>query len=164
VRNDKNILETRVVRGYTINVFTDPEPPKPDEYTDQPVYMYLSNEVLAFEVIDVNGRVIENLYGYYGSVEDVMKEAEACVPNYVTPPKEEWFVWREEVEPRDYHDAPNLIIPWSDPKEYEYAADGMFPDAESAEKWKEETAPDEEWWLCKVTTTPLELYRAKKEA
>lgn len=276
MRNDKNILETRVVRGYTINVFTDPEPPKPDECSDQPVYMvanhdqfchatkngptgqsykpadirdwyddhyeddswcmtslhiwvygdgvcrkgnqdpdrvsafiavhketfikyamvptekhgdteliqkeidaynwdklidsviaewnmYLAREVLAFEIIDVNGRVIENLYGYYGTEAETIREALDYVPDYDTPPRQECYVWRE-LATVEGETSPQLLTPWSDPMVYEYSANWQFIDAESAEKWKEETAPDEEWWLCKVTTTPLELYRSKKEA
>lgn len=264
----KNILETRVVRGYTINVFADPEPPKPDEYTDQPdqpvqlianhdafvhgkdcrwhkmnelydtycedeawviavlkvcyegtkLYrapstdaldhtsrhrafiavnkeefikyamvpaekhgdaeliqkeieaynwdalidgviaewnMYLGGEVLAFEVIDVNGRVLENLYGYYGTVDDVMKEAKACVPAYETPVKTEVYVWQSPGLTVD-----GVLLLEQVPNFYTYE----FASAEDAEAYREKHGPSQELWLCKVTTTPLELYRSKKEA
>lgn len=260
----KNILETRVVRGYTINVFTDPEPPKPDEYTDQPVQlianhdafvhgkdcrwhktnelydaycedeawviavlkvcyegtklyrapstdaldhtsrhrafiavnkeefikyamvpaekhgdaeliqkeieaynwdalidgviaewnMYLGGEVLAFEVIDVNGRVLANLYGYYGTVDDVMKEAENEVPAYETPVKTEVYVWLEHTLTID-----GVLLLEQVPNFYTYE----FASAEDAEAYREKHGPSQELWLCKVTTTPLELYRAKKD-
>lgn len=271
----KNILATKVVNGYTVNVFTDPGPSKPDKMTDQPVTLianhaafvhgkdcawhkmielydkycededwviavltidyngeelrrapstdalddssrhrafiavnkedfikyamvspdkhgdaeliqkeieaydwdklingviaewntYLAREVLAFEVIDVNGNHVESVYGFYDTEAYVLSEAMNNVPDYETPKKEEWFAWREKktVTGPNSEAEKRLLIPWSDPYLYENAADGLFEDAESAEKWKEEFAPHEDWWLCRQTTTPVSFHRAQKE-
>ncbi len=76
------------------------------------------------------------------------------------PAAEEWYSWREfaivegESEPR-------LLVPWSDPMQYEYAADGIFKSVEEAIAWRDEQIRELEdssllnWILCKVSLTPV---------
>lgn len=64
-----------------------------------------------------------------------------------------WYCWREYTI-AEFEDTPRLLVPWSDPMEYEYAADGIFNTKEQAEAWKNEIAPDEDWVLCEETIEP----------
>lgn len=264
----KNIITTKVVRGYTVNIFTDPDPSKPDENTDQPVYMvadnmafahrtklvgiyrptsalqsgwmedhygdsawmivglqvrdlgyhvvlrrmtveeeensilstfvavnkeefikyamltgkegknaelvakavlsydwdaiidgviakwnmYLTREVLAFEIIDVNGRQIESVYGFYDIANAVMAEAENNVPNYETPAKEDGYVWRVA-----YAAAPTTMYnPYASQEEF------LYPDEASALLSQPVVDKDAKLYLCKQTTTPVSFHKAKQ--
>lgn len=71
------------------------------------------------------------------------------------PKAETWYCWRE-FSTVEGEDAPRLLVPWSDPREYEYAADGLFTTREEAITWKAEFANGERWQLCQMTLTPLE--------
>ncbi len=71
----------------------------------------------------------------------------------VTPQTEHWFAWREFTTP-DGELAPRLIVPVGDLDEHELQ-DMMFDSVESAQKWKAEVAPYDEWLLCKVIIEPV---------
>lgn len=87
----------------------------------------------------------------------VTKEAEACVPIYETPVKTEVYMWRVlGSNPSDSRYS--LDCPW------EPGIDSDFASVEEAEADREKYYPHRDLWLCKVVTTPLELYPAKKEA
>jgi hypothetical protein len=62
------------------------------------------------------------------------------------------FAW---FELKTVDGKPRLLIPWSDPHEYEYAADSHFETEEKAIQYKEDFAPDENWVLCRVILEPI---------
>jgi len=76
---------------------------------------------------------------------------------------EVWYCWREYVKVEG-EKKKRLLVPWSDPHEYEYAADGLFYTKEEARKWKDECVDDNEgestehWILCKETIEPCEEF------
>lgn len=75
-------------------------------------------------------------------------------------PSESYFTWREFVKV-DGEATPRLIIPWSDPDEYENDAGGLFNTEKEANEWKNEFAPDEDWVLVFLTLSPLVIRGSK---
>ena len=72
---------------------------------------------------------------------------------------EQYFTWREHVQV-DGEDSPRLLVPRSDPDEYEYPFDFLYESKEKAiEGIKEYEAQDEAegWVLCKLTLEPVTL-------
>ena len=71
-----------------------------------------------------------------------------------TIPTETYYCWKD-YDTVEGEDRPRLLTPWSDPMEYEYAANGIFDTKEEALQWKDEVAPDEDWVLCVSTLVAM---------
>ena len=52
-----------------------------------------------------------------------------------------------------------LLVPWSDPFEYEYPFDFLFESEQQALEAKSEQAPDDDWVLCTIRIEPLKNVR-----
>ena len=76
------------------------------------------------------------------------------------PPAETWYTWRVpktvegETEKR-------LLVPWSNPREHEFAFDFIYNTPEDAKEGlktmgAEDDANEEGWILCMMTLTPIE--------
>jgi hypothetical protein len=72
------------------------------------------------------------------------------------PPAEHWYCWRE-LKSVEGESRPRLLVPWSDPHEYEFPMDWIFRTQKEALKAKRETAPEENWVLVRMTLTPVRL-------
>lgn len=86
------------------------------------------------------------------------------------PPGEQWFVWRvslpsdSPIEGREPA-PPRLLVPRSDPFQYEMSMDLLFRTPEEAMSYLEtqedqQAAIDENWVLCRMVLEPLPLLRA----
>jgi len=71
---------------------------------------------------------------------------------------ENWLCWRELVK-FDNEDAPRLIVPHSDPMEYEQPLDGIFKTPEKAYEYLRTFGAqhEEELVLCETTVTPVRV-------
>jgi len=67
-------------------------------------------------------------------------------------PAETWYRWYEY---KDCGDGFRLIVPWSDPWQYEHPYDLVFNTERAAIDQKNADAPDETWVLCEVKMTPI---------
>ena len=65
--------------------------------------------------------------------------------------REDWYCWREYVVCQN-ETKPRLIIPWSDPRQYEHDFDFLYKTPKEAHESKVVFgAEDEDWVLCKMT-------------
>jgi hypothetical protein len=83
---------------------------------------------------------------------------------------EVWYCWRVLTIPKDeesgeaMEETPRLLVPWSDPRKYEFSFDFIFETPEAARKgletWgAEDYAAEEGWFLCRHT---LEIVGTKR--
>lgn len=64
---------------------------------------------------------------------------------------ETWYCWRE-LATVEGEDEPRLLVPWSNPNEYEQSFDFLFETQEEAHETREAYgAEDEDWLLVKMT-------------
>jgi hypothetical protein len=111
---------------------------------------YFSGNVLAFEVIDVNGRELARLCGYYATPPQVMDDAEDFVPDYETPPQDVAYLWMEASTNPD--GTFTLGSAWD-------TMDHEFNSEEEAIADREKQYPHRDLWLCKRMTIPLSMYK-----
>lgn len=77
------------------------------------------------------------------------------------PQKEEWYCWRVFVKIEGCDDLPRLLVPCSDPQEYEYPSDFIFETIEQAITYKAEAEDSyskeetDNWILVKMTLKPI---------
>ena len=81
-----------------------------------------------------------------------------------TPKTETWYCWRVYTTPSN-ENKPRLMVPWSDPRIYEFPFDFLYETPEKARDGlktmdAEDYAFEEEWVLCRQTLEPISAKRA----
>jgi len=75
------------------------------------------------------------------------------------PKKEKWYTWRL-LTTMEGEDNPRLLVPWSDPKTYEFPFNFLYETQEKAKEGLEimgatDEAVEQNWILCKLTIEPV---------